>query len=347
MGPRNRSRVRGPAFGAPALLVKRGSIVESVHRAAIAVADPRGRLHASLGDPSAVTFMRSSAKPFQAGPLVASGAAERFGLTDPELALIAGSHGGEDRHTTAVQAILAKGGLGPEHLKCGVHKPYHGPTAKRIGEQATVLHHNCSGKHAGLLLLALHHGVKPDAYLDPASAGQRAIRRLLADVAGLKPAQVRLGTDGCSAPNFALPVKAMARAFACLAAPEQAPADHGPALARVRDAMRAHPGMVAGEGRFDTTLMEATQGALVSKSGAEGVQCVGWPARGLGLAVKVEDGAARASGPVTAEALRQLKALRADQRKAMEAQLGLVLMNWAGLEVGALEPCFRLARRGT
>lgn len=331
--------------GDPAVRVWRGATVESVHRAVVVVADGSGRFVARLGNPGLVTYLRSSAKPFQAVPLVASGAADAFGLTDPELAVIAGSHGGEDRHVKAVESILAKAGLAPDALQCGVHKPYHGPTAARVGDRATTLHHNCSGKHAGMLLLAAHLGAPTKAYIDPRSPGQRAIRRALADIAGLKAAHVRVGTDGCSAPNFAMPVKSAAVAFARLAAPSRAPAKHRDALGRVRDAMIAHPGMVAGEGRFDTDLMGTLGGAALSKSGAEGFEGVGLPSRGLGMAVKIVDGGQRAVPPVVVEALRQLRVARAAHVKALQPHLGATLTNWRGLAVGRLEADFRLRRR--
>jgi L-asparaginase II len=329
--------------GEPAVLVRRGAVVESVHRAIVAVVDPGGKILARLGDPAPVTFLRSAAKPFQALALVESGGAEAFGLTDPELAIIAGSHSGEDRHVKVVEGILARGGLGPEALQCGIHRPYHGPTAERLGTQATVLHHNCSGKHAGMLLLAKHLGAPVKDYIDPDSPGQRRIRKTLAEVAGLRPAQVKLGTDGCSAPNFAISVKAMAVAFARLGVPERSPA-HVEALRRVRDAMLFHPAMVAGEDRFDTDLMEAFAGALVSKSGAEGVEGAAVSGKAWGIAVKIEDGNQRAVPPVMLEALRQLRVARAAHLKAVDVHLNGVMRNWAGREVGGMEPRFRLRR---
>lgn len=329
--------------GEPAVVVKRGGVVESVHRAVVALADPGGRVIARLGDPAHVTFLRSCAKPFQAVPLVESGAADAAGLTDQELAVIAGSHGGEDRHVKLVEGVLAKAGLEPEALRCGIHRPHHGPTAERVGERATALHHNCSGKHAGMLLLSQHLGVAPERYLEQGSEGQRRILQALAEVAGLRVAQVKLGTDGCSAPNFAMPVKHTAVAFARLGVPERSP-KHGEALERIRDAMRANPGLVAGEGRFDTALMQAFRGNLVSKSGAEGAVGVALSAKAWGLAVKVEDGSQRAVAPVVLESLRQMRLATPEHARALEPFLGRVQRNWAGLEVGSIEPRFRLRK---
>ncbi|MCA1812575.1 MAG: asparaginase [Halobacteriales archaeon] len=322
------------AVSEPAVFVRRGKVVESTHRVSLAVSDARGKLHARLGDPGLVTFTRSSAKPFQALALVASGAAD--GLSAAELAIVTGSHGGEDRHVKTVEGILAQAGIPQEALRCGTHKPYHPPTAERIAKPS-VLHHNCSGKHTGMLLLAQRLGVPLEDYIDPASAGQRRIRKVFADVCGLKPAQVRLGTDGCSAPNFAVPVRSAARAFALLGAPEGA---HAPALTRIRDAMLAHPEMVAGELRFDTDLM--ARAPVLSKSGAEGYVGIAWPAKGLGLALKVEDGNQRAVAPAAVEALRQLRAIRAKDIAGLEPHLQRVQKNWAGLVVGGVEPRFRL-----
>jgi L-asparaginase II len=327
----------------PAVRVWRGNVVESVHRASVAVAGPDGKLAASLGDPRLVTYLRSAAKPFQALPLVLTGAADALGLTPAELAIVAGSHGGEDRHVKAVEAILAKAGIAQEALRCGVHKPYHAPTAERTPEP-TALHHNCSGKHAGMLLLAQHLGAPLERYIDPGSAGQRRIRRVLAEVCGLRVGQVRLGTDGCSAPNFAVPLSAAAVGFARLAAPERAPR-HGEALRRVRDAMLAHPGMVAGLERFDTDLMQRFGGRVVGKSGAEGFEGLALPGQALGVAIKVEDGGQRAVPPVALRALRQLRVATKADEAALATHLQPALRNWAGLEVGGLEARFVLRRR--
>lgn len=327
--------------GEPAVFVRRASVVESVHRAIVAAVEPEGRVVARLGDVDSVTYLRSAAKPFQALALVESGAADAFDVSSAELAIVAGSHGGEDRHVKLVEGLLAKADVGPEALKCGTHKPYHGPTAARIGEGASQLHHNCSGKHAGMLLLARHLGEPFDAYIEPKSPGQRRIRKVLAEVAGLTLAKVQVGTDGCSAPNFAMPLRNGALAFARLGAPERSPA-HGEGLRRVRDAMLAHPAMVAGEGRLDTVLMESFGGTLVSKSGAEGVQGAAYPSKGLGVLVKVEDGSARATAPATVEALRQLRIARPAHVKALEPLLGKVQKNWAGLEVGTVDAEFTL-----
>jgi L-asparaginase II len=322
------------ASSEPAVLVRRGQVVESVHRVSLAVSDARGKVQARLGDAGLVTFTRSSAKPFQALALVESGAADD--LSDAELAVITGSHGGEDRHTKTVEGVLARAGIPQEALRCGTHRPYHAPTAERVAKP-TVLHHNCSGKHTGMLLLAQRLGVPLERYIDPASAGQVRIRKAFAEACGLRPAQVRLGTDGCSAPNFAVPVRSAARAFALLGQPQ---GPHSAALTRIRDAMLAHPEMVAGEQRFDTDLMRLAP--VVSKSGAEGYVGIALPRRGLGLALKVEDGNQRAVPPAAVEALRQLRALRGLDLAPLEPHLQRVQRNWAGLPVGGVEARFRL-----
>ena len=285
--------------------VRRGGLVESVHRGRLAVCDARGERLGSLGDPEGYVYVRSSAKPFQALPLVLSGAADAFGLVDEEISVASASHNAEPHHVAAARSILRKANVSEDDLQNGAHPPLHAPSAARLvrsGESPRAIHGNCSGKHAGMLAVCVHAGWDPAGYRDPEGPLQELVRDTVAKVCGVAPEDIRLAGDGCGVPVFAMPLENLALGFARLAAGghEDFPNDLNAAMRRVRDAMRDHPYMVAGTGRFDTTLMEATD--LVAKSGAEGVFACGSPA-GWGLALKVSDGAGRAVAPAALAAL--------------------------------------------
>jgi L-asparaginase II len=296
----------GLASDAPITAVWRGDLVESVHRGRYAVSGTAGETIDSLGDPETYVYLRSSAKPFQALPLVFSGAADAFGLADEELAVACASHSAEPGHLATVRSILYKVSLSEDDLESGAHPPRHALTAARLarsGEAPRPIHGNCSGKHAGMLAVCVHAGWDPAGYRDPEGPLQKLIRSTVAKVCGLEPEAIRLAGDGCGVPVFALPLRNLALGFARLADGDAAgdfPDDLSEAVGRVRHAMRAHPFMVAGTGRFDTRLMEATD--LVAKSGAEGVFAAGSP-EGWGLALKVSDGAGRAVAPAALAAL--------------------------------------------
>ncbi|MBI2077801.1 MAG: asparaginase [Euryarchaeota archaeon] len=320
----------------------RGETVESVHRVSVAVADARGRLAGSFGDPRLVTFLRSSAKPMQLVPLVESGAADRFAFTPKELAIIAGSHGGEPDHIETVRGILAKIGLGEDSLQCGRHAPYHKESAERVGNGFTSLHHNCSGKHSGMLALAVHMGWDPRSYLAAEGPVQQAILKVVAKECGLAPDRIPIGLDGCGVSSFGVPLKAGARAFARLANPETIQGRRGVALRRIRDAMLAHPEMVAGTDRLDTDLMRRLAGRIVVKAGAEACYGAALVGRGLGVCLKVEDGGSRAVGPALVRVLEELGAISAPEKNSLRRHWGEPLQNVAGRVVGRVECDFRL-----
>jgi len=260
-----------------------------------------------LGDPEGYVYLRSSAKPFQALPLVFSGAADAFGLTGEELAVACASHSAEPRNLAAVRSILRKAGLSESDLQNGAHPPRHTLTAARLarnGEKPRPIHGNCSGKHAGMLAVCVYARWEPAGYRDPEGPLQKLIRRTIAKLCGIEPEAIRTAGDGCGVPVFALPLQNLALGFARLAAggAEDFPEDLLEAVMRVRDAMCAHPFMIAGTGRFDTRLMEETD--LVAKSGAEGVFAAG-SAEGWGFALKISDGASRAVTPATVAALEK------------------------------------------
>jgi L-asparaginase II len=291
----------------------------------VAVVSAAGKSVAVVGDPGTFTFIRSSAKPFQLAPFVASGRFDAYNFPSPveALAVMAASHAGEDRHARTVQALLRAGGLTREALACGTHPPFDRETAERLlrdGEPPSELRHNCSGKHTGMALHAKAAGWPVETYWQADHPIQQLALDTVATLADMPREQVACATDGCGVVSFGLPLERLARAFARLADPSGvADASLRSALERIRDAMMAHPELVGGERRqLDTALMRAAPARLVSKGGAEGVQAVGILSGGhrsgqgaLGLAIKVEDGdaARRARSVSTIAALAQLGAL--------------------------------------
>ena len=340
---------------APLVEVWRGGAVESRHRGHVAAVDGDGRTVARLGDAGAVTFMRSSAKPHQAVPVLTSGAAEAFGLTDAEVAAVCGSHSGQDLHAETVAEILRKIGLDESALLCGTHEPFDSETARRLrerGERPGRLRDNCSGKHAGMLALAVHLGAPVDSYDQPDHPVQRAALETVSRFADVPATELELGVDGCGVPVFALPVRSMALMYARLVAPPEGfDAETRAACTRIVRAMTAHPEMVGGtRERFDTGVMQAAGGGLVSKVGAEGVYtagvlpCAQWP-RGLGLAFKIEDGEDKRARPTVAvESLRQLGALAGPALEAAAPYSAFPVINRRGETVGEVRATFILER---
>lgn len=287
----------------PIVAVRRGGLVESVHRGRICVCDTDGRVLEALGDADGYVYVRSSAKPFQALPLVLSGAAEAFGLTNEELAIACGSHNAEARHLEAVRSLLGKAGLTEDDLQNGAHPPMYAPEAERLarnGEHPREIHGNCSGKHAGMLAVCAHEGWETATYRSPEHPLQQWILGLISEVCGVERDAVIVGGDGCGAPAFAMPLKGLATGFARLATGDGLSNDLAGAALRLRDAMTRYPFLIAGTERLDTELMEATD--LVTKMGAEGVIGVG-SLDGWGMALKISDGAVRAVRPATVAAL--------------------------------------------
>ena len=330
---------------APLAVATRGGEVESLHRGHIAVVDTQGTLLFQAGDPSIRTTMRSSAKPLQAMFTVLSGAADRFALSDQELAVISGSHSGTEEHVRTVAGILAKLSLGEEALQCGVHPPFDAETRRSLilaGREPGPLHHNCSGKHSGMLADALTLGVEPERYLDYNSPVQQGIEEVVAAMAGLPREEVGHGTDGCSVPTWILPLQRMAYAFARLGHAAELPDLLARAATRVAEAMRGYPVMVGGRGRFDTELMEATAGRLLVKSGAEGVLCVAVPERGWGIAIKEEDGGVRGLHPALLATLEQLDLISGRELATLAEWRRAVIRNYRDLEVGGVDAVSRL-----
>jgi L-asparaginase II len=332
---------------APLAVFSRGVFDESVHYGSIAVVDARSRLIASVGDPFRVTTMRSTAKPFQAMVDFELGAAERFAFTPAELAVIAGSHSGEPRHTETVRGVLARAGLSEDALQTGLHPPLHAATRaelERAGRVPGPLHHNCSGKHCGMLCACVHRDWDLRTYVRPDHPLQRAVLRLMCDVTGLPAGDVGVAIDGCGVPTFAVPLAAIAGAFARLARGENLSEEHQRSAARVRGAMLAHPEMVAGEGRFDTDLMIAARGRVLAKAGAEACYGVALPEMGWGVAVKIEDGGSRAVPVALVEALRQMDAIGDGEVQALAGHARPPVRNYRGEIVGEARSVFGLSR---
>ena len=327
----------------------RGGAVESVHHGVVVVADTSGEVVAAVGDPDHPAFFRSSAKPFQAVPLVESGAADAFGFTPAELALCCASHSAEPRHQAQVAAMLVKVGLGPEALRCGVVLPIDEAEAARVAVglvPPSPLQCDCSGKHAGMLAVCTHLDYALESYLDPGHPLQRTVLGIMAEVLRMPEDQIVPGTDGCSLPTFGAPLRAFAGAWAALAAPEGVPAgagrEHAAALDRLRAAMLAHPENVGGTDRVDTDLMALAGGRIAAKSGAEGLLCLALPERGLGVAVRVLDGSFRAHAVIAAAVLEQMDALDAATLDALLERHPPTLRNHNGIHVGDLRAAFRL-----
>ncbi len=317
--------------------VTRGGIVESRHDVAACLVDARGTVTMATGDVERPVYLRSSAKPFIAAAVVASGAAERFGFDAKEIAVACASHNGEPFHVEAVRGMLAKIGLGVASLRCGAHAPSYEPAALALaaaGEAPSALHNNCSGKHAAILAMCVHLGLDPDTYLDAAHPAQQRILALCARLAGEEAASLPLGIDGCGIPVYATSLRRAAKSFACFATLDEVHDDDARALEIVRGAMQAEPRYVAGSERFDTSLIEVTGGRIVGKAGAEGVHADALLREGLGLALKVADGARRAAPPAAIELLREVGAFAPGEAEALGDFASPIVRNVAGVAVG-------------
>ncbi len=283
--------------------VTRGTLVESVHRGAIAVVDAKGQVRAAIGDVGQRIFPRSAVKALQALPLVESGAADRYGFGNAELALACSSHNAEPRHVETAAAMLAKAGRGEADLECGAQIPTARAAAQalvRAGIAPGPLCNNCSGKHAGFICLACHRGLDPRGYVTPDHPAMREITATLAEMTGTSLGPEVRGVDGCSIPTYAIPIAALALAFARFITGEGLSPARAAAARRLADACMAEPFMVAGTGRFCTDVMAALPARVFVKTGAEGVFCGALPELGLGIALKCDDGADRAAETVMA-----------------------------------------------
>jgi L-asparaginase II len=335
-------------MGNPVLVeVRRGRLAESRHRGTIAVADAAGRSVLALGDVERPVYPRSAVKALQALVLVESGAPDRFGFGDEELAVACASHSGEPGHIETVTGMLARAGLGTDALQCGAHWPLNQPAAQalaRSGATASALHNNCSGKHAGFVCASCALGVPHQDYLSPMHPVQRQVHAVLETMTGLRIVDDCRGTDNCSVPTWAIPLDGLARAFARFATGQGLEAARARAAARLRAACAAAPWHVAGTGRFCTEVMEHFGARVFVKTGAEGVYCGALPDQGLAFAVKCDDGAGRAAELVTAAMVARFLPLDDVDRAFLEKYLHPILRNWNGIVVGGLAPSDVLRR---
>jgi L-asparaginase II len=326
--------------------VVRGALVESRHCGAVAVVDADGTTALTLGDVAAPVYPRSAVKPLQALPLIESGAADRYGFGNKELALACASHGGEPAHATLAAAMLACAGLDASALECGVHWPSHEPSSHalaRAGEKPSALHNNCSGKHAGFLCTACAMGIDHRGYVTADHAVQREVKAVLESLTGTGLFQDACGIDGCAIPTFAVPLAALAQAFARFSTGRGLGPERARAAARLRSACAAEPYYVAGTGRFCTDIMRHFGARVLIKTGAEGVYCGALPEQGLGIAIKCDDGARRAAEVVMAAMIMRFLTLDAHERAALGRYVRSPLHNWILAPVGMLRPAAGLA----
>jgi len=331
---------------APLLAVTRGSgqaqlqgVVEGVHYGSLAIVDERGTLLAGVGDPEGINFTRSTLKPLQALPFVRDGGLGRYGFGSQELALLCASHNGETMHVDLVRRILARVDASEDDLQCGVHAPtyYDATHQQRPAQfQPGAVHHNCSGKHSGFLAYCRLHGHGLATYLDPDAPLQVRIRNAVQEFA---PGHTLVaGTDGCSAPNFAMPLRRLAHAYARIAS------DDDPALQALFYAMTRHPDLVSGTARTDLALMDTGRGDWVCKIGADGMQTIGVRSRGLGIAVRIAGGSTWALHAATVDVLHQIGLLDDPGASALAPYFRPDIRNARGTRTGLTQPLFTLPR---
>ena len=319
--------------------VTRGDMVESRHKGAAAVSDADGNIVASWGDIDQPIYPRSAIKPLQALPIVESGAADAFNVSSEELALACGSHTGEAIHTEPVAAWLDRISCTVDDLLCGTQWPMDDKTRRGMfanGETPSALHNNCSGKHAGMLATAKHLNEPLENYVDIAHPVQQRILSVLQEMTGEDLTKAPVGIDGCAIPTVAVSLKGLALAMARMAAPDDLEAPRRDAIERVAAAWSEHPALISGTGRFDTAITGALEGRGMVKGGAEGVACACLPALGLGVALKIADGGARAADVALAAILYRLDALSSEDMAALSAWTQPVLKNRSGAAVGEI-----------
>ena len=320
--------------------VTRGDVIESRHRGAVAVCDGDGAIVLALGDIERPVFPRSAVKAIQALPLVESGAADRFGFSQADIALACASHSGEPRHAERAASMLARAGLDGSALECGTHWPMSADAAHdlaRSGGSPSALHNNCSGKHSGFVCTCVHEGDDPRGYVRREHVAQARLREAMEALTGVPHGEDVCGVDGCSIPTYAVPLVNLARAFARMATGRGLQPERAVAAKRILQACMALPFEVAGTGRADTRFMEAGAGRVFTKTGAEGVFCAALPELGFGIALKCDDGATRAAEVMVARVIANL--LPRDELGAAFADFARPTMtNWNGIDVGGLRP---------
>jgi L-asparaginase II len=326
--------------------VTRGALVESAHRGAAIVVDAKGGVVFAAGDVDWAVYPRSAVKALLALPMVETGAAARLGLTDAEIALACSSHNGEEDHVATATSMLAKAGRDVGCLECGVHWPSYDVATRALaaaGQVPSALHNNCSGKHSGFICLACDRGDDPKGYVKPDHPTMKVITAALADMTSTRLDDSNFAVDGCSIPTYAIPLRALALAFARFGSGQGMEADRAAAARRIRAAVAAQPRMVAGTNRFDTKVIQALGERVFVKGGAEGVHCGTIPELGLGFAVKCDDGAGRAADVVTAALIAKLLPDNGQVNPVVAELARPTLKNWNGIEVGGMRPAALLA----
>lgn len=320
--------------------VTRGGRIESAHRGAAVVMDADGGVVFQAGDIDRAVYPRSAVKALLALPLVETGAADRLGLTDAEIALACSSHSGEPLHVETAAAMLRRAGRDESCLECGTHWPSNTEAARALavaGQRPGALHNNCSGKHAGFICLACDRGEDPAGYVAPDHPTMREVTAALADMTGARLDATNLAVDGCSIPTYAIPLRALALGLARFGAGTAMSPARKAAAERIRAAVAANPFLVAGTDRFDTKLMSALGARVFSKTGAEGVFCAAIPEYGLGIAVKCDDGATRAAEIVTAALVARFLP-GAGELPQVASLSRHSLKNWNGIVIGEACP---------
>ena len=321
----------------------RGDMVESLHRGAIAVVQANGQTILTVGDTHRLVYPRSAIKPLQAIYAVESGAAEAFNLTDVELALACASHNGEPKHVSRVRAWLTRLGLAEEALECGAHAPRREADWAALVEEKLSpgpAHNNCSGKHCGFLSSARHLGLATEGYILKEHPIQQAVLGLIGEMADFSLDDTPSGIDGCGIPVAGIPLESLATAFACFATGTRLDAKRQAAAQRIYQAMAREPFMVAGSERWCTRAMQAGNGAFIVKTGAEGVYCGAVPAAGVGIALKIDDGASRSAECAMGAVLSGLGCLTEKQSSDL---VGSAILNVAGKKVGRVQPTPEMA----
>jgi L-asparaginase II len=327
--------------------VRRNGNVESLHYGSIVVCDKDGTVLYYNGDPEMMTYARSSAKAFQFLPVFESGATKRFGHSLKQMAIMLGSHNGSAEHQQVTKSNLELIGLDESYLKCGSHLPVELRLKGELpvtGVKYTSLAHNCSGKHSGQLALSVHIGDDPNHYIDPESKTQKLVKQTVSEAYDYPVDQFKMGTDGCSLPNFCLPLRNMAEGYARIITKTTDSPIRREAYQTIYEAMSQHPVMVSGHGRHDLAITEACKGDVILKVGGEAVETIGVLSKGLGIAIKIADGNTRGLFPVICEVLRQLEVIDEATNKSLAVFSRPQLYNDRKINIGEIVPVFKLNR---
>ena len=327
--------------------VYRGELIESIHQGDIAVVSDEGKVLYEFGDSKKITYWRSAAKPVQALPVISSGAAEKYNLTDKEIAIMCASHSGEDQHVEVVKGILDKIGLKESDLECGTHPPLNKKTARRLwkeGKEPPLIRNNCSGKHAGMLTLCKYYDWDIKGYPKLNHTLQDHLLDVISEIASYPREEIYTGEDGCGVVVYGLPLKNMAYAFARLSNPETLPSKYREAAQRITRSIEKYPELVGGSKRFNTELLKVSDNEIFAKSGAEAVFCVGHEQKNIGLALKVKDGRSRAVKPAVVEAMKQLDWLSNKQLEELNKFHEYSIKNHHGNQVGKATADFKLKK---